>query len=545
MLREDQLVNRRESFSDSSSGGGNADLASPTATSLIQQHHTTSGGELEFDLPSPVSGVSPDKKKQLHGQSKKGVSHVLKIIRKLWLLILLQILHNLSSAIRLAVFFPYLRTTVSCATPVDPHVATSSSRWSGSLSCGDKDYVARVGQERIGLAMGTNLIVQFLCISALGAAGDAFGRKPVIAVAWFGYLVESFINSFAGEFVFIVLGRVVQGVTGGYSTMMSAMIADVSGSHDRGSYYGVHMSIGSLTTLSGTIIANYLIVNQYLYDYKTVWVWLTIINAIGLALSVFVLKETIHSDKRELWSVNSVNPCGGFTAVSRYPFLLRFVFVLCLLIFSLMTVTLIPGFVIEVYSWKQDDAIALQILSSAVSTVAAGLSVVLIPRFGARPVILISFAILALAQVSFVLSMVSSLFMILANFLVGAAFAATPAYYEEISRFVPQNEQGKVQSAFSGAFLIAAGVGSVIFGKLFESLPGHLAFLPFTFSCATCFGIGLYLRSLFRDYPSGATKARMSVEQIVLADIDQEFSMIPGPSDPFGSPVDAGLKDSL
>jgi hypothetical protein len=41
--------------------------------------------------------------------------------------------------------------------------------------------------------------------------------------------------------------------------------------------------------------------------------------------------------------------------------------------------------------------------------------------------------------------------MISANLLVGAAFAATPAYYEEISRFVSQSEQGRIQS---GTFLI-------------------------------------------------------------------------------------------
>jgi hypothetical protein len=36
--------------------------------------------------------------------------------------------------------------------------------------------------------------------------------------------------------------------------------------------------------------------------------------------------------------------------------------------------------------------------------------------------------------------------MISANLLVGGAFAATPAYYEEISRFVSQSEQGRIQS---------------------------------------------------------------------------------------------------
>jgi MFS family permease len=99
-------------------------------------------------------------------------------------------LHNFSSAVRLAIFFPYIRTTVSCSTPVDPQIPNSSSDWSGSLHCGDKDYVARVGQERLGFAMGTNLILQFLFISMLGSAADSYGRKPVLAISWLGYLIE-------------------------------------------------------------------------------------------------------------------------------------------------------------------------------------------------------------------------------------------------------------------------------------------------------------------------------------------------------------------
>jgi hypothetical protein len=66
------------------------------------------------------------------------------------------------------------------------------------------------------------------------------------------------------------------------------------------------MTIGSLTTLAGTIVANYVVVNQYLYDYEGVWTWLTVINVAGLAITVFVAKETIHQDKRETFTFKSV-----------------------------------------------------------------------------------------------------------------------------------------------------------------------------------------------------------------------------------------------
>jgi MFS family permease len=114
-----------------------------------------------------------------------------------------------------------------------------------------------------------------------------------------------------------------------------------------------------------------------------------------------------------------------------------------------MSVTIIPAYVIEVYSWTQDYAIYLQILGSLISTLSAAFSVSLIPKYGARKVILASFAVLSVAQLFFVLSILSPVFLVLANILNGSAFAATPAYYEEITRFIPQNEQGRIQSGKS------------------------------------------------------------------------------------------------
>jgi hypothetical protein len=85
--------------------------------------------------------------------------------------------------------------------------------------------------------------------------------------------------------------------------------------------------------------------------------------------------------------------------------------------------------------------------------------------------------------------------------------------------------------AFSGAFLIAAGLGAVFYGKLFQSLPAKLVYLPFLISFFASILIGFYLNYTFRQYPSGQIKARQSIQEIILADIDREFSM-DAPYDP-------------
>lgn len=131
-----------------------------------------------------ADSLSPD---QLHTYKP---SLVRRAFAKLWILIILQFLHNVCGAVRMAILFPYVRTLVHCDTPVDFTVPRDSELWSGSLYCGDKDYVARSAQQMYGIAMGTNLILQFLFISTLGAFGDTFGRKPILILSMIGYSIE-------------------------------------------------------------------------------------------------------------------------------------------------------------------------------------------------------------------------------------------------------------------------------------------------------------------------------------------------------------------
>jgi MFS family permease len=114
-----------------------------------------------------------------------------RIAGRLSVLLVLHILHNSVNAVRMAVLFPYIRTTISCTSTTSSVNDRSSEYWSGSLFCNDKDYVAKQAQAYYGYAMGINLIVQFIAISALGALADLFGRKPVMILAWTGIFIET------------------------------------------------------------------------------------------------------------------------------------------------------------------------------------------------------------------------------------------------------------------------------------------------------------------------------------------------------------------
>lgn len=149
-----------------------------------------------------------------------------------------------------------------------------------------------------------------------------------------------------------------------------------------------------------------------------------------------------------------MNPFGSFKVVFQYPFLSRLGIVLCIFILAVLSVTIIPGYCIQIYSWRQDQVVLLQLFSSIISVAAGAFSFVLLPKYGARAMIQSSFVFVLFAFVCFVFSIKNWVFMGLGNLLLGCAYIGTPAYYDEISKNVVPQEQGRIQS---GEFLFFDG----------------------------------------------------------------------------------------
>jgi hypothetical protein len=124
----------------------------------------------------------------MKGTTLQNVIHGLK---KIWPILLLNVLYNIVFASRTAILFPYLRTLISCNSNI-PAQPNSSLGWSGSSFCTDKLFVNVKANEYLGYAIGLNLIFQFLCISGLGALADSFGRKKLLLVSFYGIVIEKY-----------------------------------------------------------------------------------------------------------------------------------------------------------------------------------------------------------------------------------------------------------------------------------------------------------------------------------------------------------------
>jgi MFS family permease len=291
------------------------------------------------------------------------------------------------------------------------------------------------------------------------------------------------------------------------------------------------MTLGNFITAIATLLSSLLIVNQHLYDYQTVWTILSVLSAIGILISAVLFKETISLEKRDSWDLKKLCTNPSKSVILKYSYLSRLVFALFLLILSIMSVTILPGYVVELYSWKQEYVVYLQLGASLISTFAAGITFSLIPKYGSRFVLQLSYACGFLAIFLLLLSYFSPVIMIIANIFLGLSFMGTPAYYDELSKHVPQNEQGRVQScmfsvfyviflnffvAFSAAFLVAAGIGAVIYGKIFQSLPLNAVYVPFLIAILIYVVSWAFVTYLFRSFAESTSELQARIQHVEL-----------------------------
>ena len=76
-----------------------------------------------------------------------------------------------------------------------------------------------------GLLIASFAIAQFLFSPILGNLSDRYGRRPVLLFSMFGFSIDYLIMAFAPTYAWLVIGRILSGITGASFTTASAYIA--------------------------------------------------------------------------------------------------------------------------------------------------------------------------------------------------------------------------------------------------------------------------------------------------------------------------------
>jgi len=129
------------------------------------------------------------------------------------------------------------------------------------------------------------LITLGTLILAAGSLSDIFGRKKVITIGLFGFLITSILCAIAPTAEILILSRGLQGIAGALlvPSSLALIISAFSGVEQA-------KAIGRWTAWTGIAFIIGPLVGGLLVDYAS-WRWIFIINVIPIAIALVLLKR--------------------------------------------------------------------------------------------------------------------------------------------------------------------------------------------------------------------------------------------------------------
>ncbi len=101
-------------------------------------------------------------------------------------------------------------------------------------------------------------VAQFLCAPVLGMLSDRFGRRPVLLIASLGLSADYLFMAFAPTVEWLLVGRVIGGMTAATFAAANAYVADVTPPEERSKAFGWMSSALAFGFLSGPVLGGFL-----------------------------------------------------------------------------------------------------------------------------------------------------------------------------------------------------------------------------------------------------------------------------------------------
>jgi DHA1 family tetracycline resistance protein-like MFS transporter len=324
----------------------------------------------------------------------------------------------------------------------------------------------------VGVLTSSYALCAFLASPALGALSDRVGRKPVLIVSVLGSAVGFVVFGIGGAIWVLLLGRIIDGLTGGNISTIYAYLADITPPQDRASRFGLAGAIGGAGFMIGPAIGGLLAVFGLAVP---------VFVAAGVALitglvAIFVLPESLVAEHRSTsFSLADVHPLRKITEAFARPDLRPI-----LLVVLAMTIPMaglqsnLSVFALDVLHWGP-GTIGLFMLGVGVLdiVVQGGLVRFLAPRIGERNVVVIG--LLGQGIGYLILAIVASFTSVWLFVFGGLLFAASeggtgPALSGLASRSVSHREQGWLMGGMQSMNSAARVLGPLIAGALYSSV---------------------------------------------------------------------------
>lgn len=93
---------------------------------------------------------------------------------------------------------------------------------------------------QIGIMGALYALCSFVASPLLGRWSDRIGRKKILTLSVFGSAIGWVITAFAPSFFWVLVGRIIDGVTAGNMTIAQVILSDISRDEkERAKYFGI------------------------------------------------------------------------------------------------------------------------------------------------------------------------------------------------------------------------------------------------------------------------------------------------------------------
>jgi DHA1 family tetracycline resistance protein-like MFS transporter len=176
--------------------------------------------------------------------------------------------------------------------------------------------------------------MQFISGPVLGMLSDRFGRRPVLLISIFGLTLDFLVMAFAPTLLWLMVGRVLNGLTAASFSTANAYVADVSTPTTRArnfGWMGAAFSVGFLLgPAMGGVLATYSVHlgSLHLDPLRTPFLVAAALCGLNWVYGLLVLPESLPAERRIpafIWG--RANPVASLSLLNSHKDLLPLAFV--------------------------------------------------------------------------------------------------------------------------------------------------------------------------------------------------------------------------